>query len=188
MKISLNIKSLLFILCIATSFSCFAQQSDFIVLKKNNRTQKSIFKGSAVTFSTMRGTYSGEVESISKDTLHLLQFDVRRVPTRLGVFVLDTFGVYRQSFHYREILSFDKKKYGFNWNSAGATLLGTGSLLTVLGAGSWLVTKKDTRYYARPEFVGACAGLAALGYLLVKSNSSGYNIGKKYTIEYIPVK
>ncbi|MEO5647488.1 MAG: hypothetical protein ABIQ56_03940, partial [Chitinophagaceae bacterium] len=129
-------------------------------MKKRNRTEKSFFAGMPIAFTTNSGSYGGQVEKIKQDSIFLLQFDTRRKPTRLGVFVLDTFAVYRLTFHYKELLSIALRKHGFNWGTTGASLLGTGSLLTILGAGSWLVTKKDSRYYARPEFVAACAGLA----------------------------
>lgn len=177
-----------FLLCLVYSCIASAQQSDFLVLKKGDRTERSYFEGTAIAFSTAYGSYGGNIEKINKDSIFLIQYDIRRVPTRLGVYVLDTFATYHLVFHYQDILAMDKKRYGFNWNSAGGTLLGTGSLLTVLGAGSWLVTKKDSRSYARPEFVAACAGLAGLGYLLLKTNTNNYKLGKKYSLEYIRVK
>lgn len=183
-------KTIILLIIIIQGFAAgvFAQASDFLVLKKRQRTEKSYFQGMPIAFTTGIGSFSGVVEKIKNDSLFLLQYDIRRVPTRLGVFVSDTVAVYRLVFHYKEVITIDKKNYGFNWNSAGGTLLGTGSLLTALGAGSWLVTKKDSRYYARPEFVAACAGLAGIGYILLKSNTTNYKIGKKYSLEYISVK
>lgn len=165
-----------------------AQAGDFIVLKKNGRTVRSIFKGSTISFQARNGNYSGVVETIQHDSIFLIQYDVRQMPTRLGVYVLDTVAVYRSAVNFHEVNYIDKDRYGFSWRSAGATLFGTGSLLTVLGAGSWLVTKKDSRYYARPGFVAGTAILAGIGYALLKLNTNDYKIGRKYSLDYIRIK
>lgn len=173
-----------FIYCIGLS-----QPSDFIILKKDQHTIKSFFAGSNIGFETNTGYYSGQVTSIKKDSLFINQYDIRRVPTNLGIYVLDTVATYRLAFNYREIIKVENQtRKGFNGAASGGSLFGGGILITVVGLGTWVFTKPGTQYHASPVLVGAGAALAGIGYLLLKSNGSNYSIGKRYQLEYIKVK
>lgn len=169
--------------------SVIAQPSDFIVLKKDQRTIKTYFAGSNIGFETERGYYAGQITSIKKDSLFINQYDIRQIPTPLGIYVLDTVATYRLAFNYREILGVEKqKKRGFNWASSGGSLLGGGILITAVGLGSWVFTKAGSVSRANPGLVIGGAALAGAGYLLLRSNNAGYTIGKKYQLQYISVK
>ena len=170
-------------------YSCLSQPSDFIVLKKDQRTIKSFFAGSNVGFVTENGYYSGKIISVKKDSLFMEQYDIRQVPTNLGVYVVDTVATYRLAFNYKEIIKIEnQKRKGFNWAASGGSLLGGGVLITAVGLGTWVFTKPGTQYHASPALVISGAALAGIGYLLLKSNGSYYAIGKKYHLEYIKVK
>jgi hypothetical protein len=170
-------------------YSCSSQPSDFIVLKKNDRTIKSFFAGSIIGIETANGFYSGIITAVKKDSLFINQYDVRQVPTNLGVYVLDTAAVYRLKFNYKEIGKIEnQKRKGFNWAASGGSLLGGGILITAVGLGTWVFTKPGTQYHASPALVIGGAALAGIGYLLLKSNGTYYAIGKKYRLEYIKVK
>ena len=177
--------SLLLLIFYSTSFS---QPSDFLALKKNHTTVRSYFAGSFITFGTVMGTYSGKITSIKKDSLFIDQYDVRQMPTHLGVYVLDTIATYHLAFNYKEIINLDNAKKGFDWSASGGTLLGGGVLLTTIGLGTWIFTKPHTKYYASPYLIGASAALAGVGYLILKKNGRGIVLGKKYSLEYINVK
>jgi hypothetical protein len=187
MKVRDSMKWLLVLFLYMQGSKCFAQPSDFLVLKKNGRTLQSYFPGRPMEFSTAQGGVFGIVERVTNDTVFLKQYDVRQVMTRLGVYVLDTAAVYRLAFHYKKILQIDRNKGSF-LRATGYSFISGGTLLTVLGAGSWLFTKKNTRYYASPVLVASSAAFAGLGYLLVKHTSKGIKIGKKYKLEYVRVK
>lgn len=165
-----------------------SQPSDFIVVKKNSTRVKSFFKGSNINFETDRGFFSGQINAVKKDSLFLTQFDVRQVPTSLGIFVLDTVATYRLQFNYKEIIAItNEKPKGFDRSVSGGSLLGGGVLITAVGLGTWIFTKPGTRYYASPRLVIGSAVLAGIGYLLLKSNNAEYKIGKKYRLEYVKV-
>jgi hypothetical protein len=165
-----------------------SQASDFIVVKKDQRTVKSFFAGSNISFETDRGHYSGQITSIKKDSIFMNQYDIRQIPTQFGVYIIDTVATYRLAFNYKEILALEKsKKRGFNWASSGGNLLGGGILITAAGLGSWLFTKAGTQSHASPALVIGGAALAGVGYLLLRSNNAGYTIGKKYQLQYIRV-
>ncbi|MDQ6756622.1 MAG: hypothetical protein M3004_06770 [Bacteroidota bacterium] len=184
----MKIVSLFFIFLYISSKS-LSQPSDFIVLKKNNRTLKSFFAGSSIFFKTERGYYSGKINAIRKDSIFLLQYDIRQVPTGLGVFVTDTISTYRLQFGYKEIRAIEnEKRKGFNWAASGSSLFGGGVLITAIGLGTWIFTKPGTQYHASPSLVVAGAALTGIGYLLLRSGNGVYKIGGKYWLQYIRVK
>ena len=179
----------LFILLAAFFFvSSCAAQNDLLILKKNNRTVKSFYPGSEMDFSTNSRYYEAYVSSIEKDSVFLVQYDVRRVYTNLGVFVLDTVAQYHFGVNYHDIISFGRNRKNFDWNSSGAALFGGGVLLTTAGLVTWIFAKPNTRYYARPQLVIGAAALAAVGYLLMKSGHKTMVLGKKYKLHYIKMK
>lgn len=181
--------ALVFIIIIMCSVYSAAQPSDILILKKNNRTLQTFFPGNEITFNTSSGNYGGIIRSINRDSLFLIQYDVRQMPTNLGVYMLDTVGTYPFAVNYKEIIGFGKMKINkFDWSGSGGALLGGGLLLTTVGLGTWLFTKPNTQYYASPYLVGGTAILGGIGYLMIKSGNKGMMLGKKYSLEYITVK
>jgi hypothetical protein len=183
-------KSLLIVgLFFSPSYPGKSQSSDLIVVKKNNRTVKTYFPGDEIMFSTNSRYLDAYITSINNDSLFLIQYDVRQVPTNLGVYLLDTIARYRFGVNYKDIISLGKmKSKSFDWAGSGGVLLGGGTLLTLVGLGTWLFSKPNTQYYASPYLVGGAALLAGIGYLLAKGGSKQTVLGKKYSLEYIKVK
>ena len=178
-----------FILCVILFYSSAAQPSDILLLKKNNRTLRTFFPGNQISFNTSTGYFSGLIQSISHDSLFLVQYDIRQIPNNLGFYFLDTVGTYPFSINYKQITGFGRNnKNNFDWSASGGALFGGGVLLTTVGLGTWLFTKPKSQYYASPYLIGGAAFLAIIGYLLVKSGSKGLILGKKYSLEYIRVK
>jgi hypothetical protein len=178
-----------FIIIALCSIHCAAQPSDILLLKKNNRTLQTFFPGNEITFKTSARYFTGVIRSINHDSLFLIQYDIRQIPTNLGVYMLDTVATYPFAVNYKEITGFGgTKKNKFDWSASGGVLLGGGVLLTTVGLGTWLFTKPKTRYYASPYLVGGAAILGGIGYLLIKSGNKGTTLGKKYSLEYITVK
>ena len=180
---------LIFIIAFLAFFLARSQSSDLLILKKNERTLQTFFPGNEIIFSTSTRYYDAYIQSINHDSLFLIQYDVRPVPTSLGIYVLDTLGTYPFAVNYKEITGLGK--YGnkkFDWSGSGGALLGGGVLLTTVGLGTWIFTKPNTRYYASPYLVGGAALLTGVGYFLAKSTGRKLPLGKKYSLEYIPVK
>ncbi|MEO6289995.1 MAG: hypothetical protein ABIO76_08750 [Ginsengibacter sp.] len=170
-------------------FFCKAQSSDILVLKKRLKTINIFFPGDEINFNTSSGYHGGYITSINRDSIFLIQYDIRKRPTNIGVYFLDTVATYRYGINYRQITALNKgndKK--FNWSGSGGALFGGGILLTTVGLGTWLFAKPDTRYYASPYLVGSAALLGGIGYLLLKSGGKGMQLGKKYSLQYIHVK
>ncbi len=185
------IKALCFIILISSALSvCNAQSSDILILRKKGRTFQTYFPGSQVSFyTTSKPYYNNYVTAINHDSVFLVQYDIRQIPTTVGVYILDTVGRYNFSINYKEIVGFGKdRNKKFSWAGSGGALIGGGLVITVIGLGTWLFTKPGTQYYASPYLVGGAALLAGIGYLLARSNSKGIRLGKKYTLEYVGVK
>ncbi len=179
---------LLFLFILPIVF-CKAQSSDILILKKNLRTIKTFFPGSEISLSTASDYYSGRVTSINRDSVFIIQYDIRQIPSNLGVYFLDTVASYRYGINYKQITAFDKQyNKKFNWSGSGGALFSGGILLTTVGLGTWIFAKPNTKYYASPYLIGGAALLGGIGYLLVKSGNKGLVLGKKYSLEYIHVK
>jgi hypothetical protein len=163
-------------------------QNDFIVVKKKDHTLKTLFSGSHISFTTSLRYHSGRISSIKNDSLYLLEYDVRKMPTNLGVYILDTVAVYGTAIFYKDILKIQHQKNGFDISASGASLLGGGILITTIGLGTWIFTKSGDRYHASPKLIIGSAILGAAGYALLKTNANSYTIGKKYRLNYIKTK
>ena len=175
---------LLFILFLTTT-AAHAQPSDFIILKKKNKTIHSYYAGTQIEFVTTNGVYKDAViTKIANDTIYLQEFAVRQVQTALGFYITDTAGSYRYAYNYHQVGSIGKPQKGFNLHGSGAALFGGGTLLTLAGGVVYLADRNKFS----PALLIASAGLAGIGYLLMKSGSKGMVIGKKnYRLEYIKV-
>ncbi len=163
-------------------------QNDFILLKKDHFTIKTMFTGSDVSFTTPVRYYSGHINSIQKDSINLLEYDIRQIPTSMGVYIIDTVATYRSRIYYKDILKIGTKQKGFNVAASGGSLMGGGILITTIGLGTWIFTKPGDQYHASPKLVIGAAVLGAAGYALSKASSGSYTIGKKYHLEYIGTK
>jgi len=86
-------KVLLTVLCFfATSIQ--AQQADFILLKKHNKTVATFYSGMHISFTTTNGAYLNDafINGIKADTLYVQQFIVQYLPTNIGTYIIDTVG------------------------------------------------------------------------------------------------
>ena len=93
-----------FILLLFVASAVHAQPSDFIILKKKDKTIRSYYAGTQIEFVTSSGAYRNAlINRIVHDTIYLQEFLVRRIPTQLGFYITDTLGSYRFAYHYNEI-------------------------------------------------------------------------------------
>ena len=171
------------ILLLLTSTVAHAQPSDFIILKKKNKTIHSYYSGMQIEFVTATGAYRNAlITNIHNDTVNLREFIVRQMVTKFGFYVTDTAGSYSYAYDYRDIKSIGKKQKGFDVRGSGAALLGGGAVLTLASGVVFLADRKKFS----PALLGASAGLGIIGYFMSRSGSKGIVIGKKhYHIEYV---
>lgn len=178
-------KSLSLLILLFTGANIFAQPSDFITLKKKGRTIKTYFAGNSISFiTTSKATFFNvQINNIRNDSIFVTEFFITQVPTRLGVYVLDTVARYKYKFHYNEVGTIYYGKKGFNFSGSGASLMGGGLLLLVA---SGVIYLADRSKFSLP-LMGAAAGLGLAGYLLTRLQTTNYKIGKKYRLNYISV-
>lgn len=164
-------------------FAASSQSSDFIILKKKNKTIRNIFAGTNIEFVSTTGAYrNAYINAIKNDSIYLQEFVVNRVPTTFGTYMLDTAGSFRYIYHYNQIAAFGPpKRSGFNVSGSGAALMGGGALLTLASGVSYLSNKEKFS----PGLLAAAVGLGGLGYLMSTSGSKGMTVGKKYRLQYM---
>jgi hypothetical protein len=165
------------------STNCFAQQADFIILKKHNKKISTWFAGDNIAFLSTGGTYiDAHINGIKNDTLYLQQFIVRRLPTVYGAFMDDTVGSYHYKYHYNQIKAFgSEQRKGFNMQASGMALVGGGALITL---GSGIVYLFDRQKFSAP-LLFAAVGLGVAGYFMSKDKTHAMTIGKKYKLQYM---
>ena len=172
------------ILLLFFSYQSFAQPSDVILLKKNNKTIARYYPGINIAITTNSGAYiDGNITKIKNDSIFLQQFIIRQVPTQLGIYVLDTLGSYRYNYNYRQIVAIGKTSKGFSWSGSAASLIGGGTLLTLAGGVVYLADREKFS----PALMIASVSLAGLGYLMAKTGGKGMMIGKKYSLVYLSI-
>ena len=175
----------IFLLLFLSAITVHAQPSDFIILKKKDKTIRSYYAGTQIEFITTTGAYRNAVITrIMNDSIFLQEFIIRQIPTTLGFYITDTAGSYRFAYNYKQVASIGKQQKGFNVSGSGAALMGGGAVLILANGVVFLADRKKFS----PALLIASAGLAAIGYFLSKSGSKGIVIGKhNYRLEYIKV-
>jgi len=135
----------------------YGQPSDFIILKKKDKTIRSYYEGTQIEFVTVTGVYKNAlITKIQHDSIFLREYIVRTMITQFGFYITDTAGSYSYVYNYKDIKSIGKKQKGFNVQGSGAALLGGGILLTLASGVSFLVDKDKFS----PGLLGAAVGLA----------------------------
>ncbi len=175
-------KKAISIIFIFLAVQSFAQQSDFLLLKKKDKTIARYYADMDINFTTNTGAYmNGRIQRIKNDTLFLKEYLVRTAMTQLGVYVLDTVGTYNHQYHYKQIHAIGKESKGLNLSASAASLMGGGILLSV---GSGIVYLADRENFS-PTLLITAASLGTLGYILAKSGGKGIVMGKKYKLVYV---
>ena len=165
-----------------TGIVTIAQPSDFIILKKGNKSIRTYFQGSHIEFTADNGAYRNAlIKSINNDSLYLQEFLVQRAMTTLGFSVLDTIGSFRYVYHFNQVKNIGREQKNFNWRGSGAALLGGGIILTLA---SGVVYLADREKFST-GLLGGSAGLALAGYFMARPGN-GIVIGKKkYRLQYM---
>lgn len=176
---------LLLLLFLSAPLFLFSQTADFIVVKKKDRTVAKFFSGGEISFTSTSGTFvNAHINGIDNDTLYLQEFIIRRIPTTIGTYIIDTAGSYRYKYHYNQVAAIGRaRKTNFNTRGSGAALFGGGILLTLA---SGVVYLADREKFSAPLLLTSI-GLGTLGYFMAKGKKGGnaMYIGKKYKLVYM---
>jgi hypothetical protein len=163
------LKILLLIVCLSSSAQIFSQASDFIVVKKrNNRTIKSFFPGVPISFqTTYKRPVNGLITDIRNDTVFVKEWDIRAVPTNLGVTMLDTAGVYITGFNYKDIEIIDvSDRMKFEQVTPDRILIIGGIGYTVLNVVNGAYLHESITDSKNLKRLGIAAGAIGTGFLL----------------------
>ncbi len=179
-------RTLLLVMLLIISRLVFSQAGDFLVIRKNGHSVKTIFGGSMVTFRTTDGEwFNGRVERIDHDSIFFREVIVRQVGTPWGVARLDTMTTFIRKIHYNEVAAIPRRKASF-------TYIKNGSLL-MIGAAGYLalnLVNSSSQHYSftsRENLKGVyiAGGAFGVGKLLHTLRKPYLFIGKKYSAHYI---
>lgn len=181
MKFFLIIGSILF------AFQAMAQQSDFILLKKNNnRTLKTYYAGSYIKGTTYNGfQINGQILNISNDTVYIEQMIVEQLASRFGVPYLDTV-VYNLAIPYTSIEKFQyKKEKGFKQITVPGILARAGIGYAVLETVNTAYRRE--KFSENGNMQGIIGGLAigGIGIIWSQLKSANKKAGTKYKVIYM---
>lgn len=179
----------LFIL-LSLSTTSFSQVSDFITVKKrNNRTLRSYFPGSAISCQTVYGNYiSGTVYDVRNDSIFVKEYDIRTVPNIVGLAKIDTVGTYVVGLHYKDLELFEinnRESFGFIKNGDIFIIGGLGYAALNVFNGKYL--KESITGPKNRKSLGIALGVAGVGFLLNRLHKYN-NKRKKYKVEYIHMR
>jgi hypothetical protein len=167
-----------------------AQSSDILLLQKHNRTIRQFFAGNFIQFyTTEHQLISANIDSIRRDSLFLVQYDIRMVPNIFGTYAPDTTGRYQLLFSLANIGSFPANSKRINIFTNGTLLITGGSaflllnVINTLSSGDRLFAANNTGYLT----LGATILAAGILQKLITVNSDEYRLGKKYHLKYLPV-
>ena len=153
----------LFFFCILSAFHGFAQ-NDVLVLEKRGQNLKSYAAGVEITMETIyHQWFTGTIEALLHDTVYINGL----------------------SFHYREIASIRLEHKKLNFASDGSLLMVAGGGVLFLGAVNGIYRKDKAKDWYTPVSFITAGSLLILGILLKLSQYGHYNIGKKYTLQYL---
>jgi len=179
-----------FLFILLSFFFCsgaFSQATDFIVVKKHNRTVKSYFPGLPIALQTESYTWvNGWITDIRHDSIFVKQYDIRQVPTIWGTLVLDTAGSYNVGVHYKEIkrIEFDEKGSGFGFITNGTIFMIGGVGYAVLNVVNGRYLHESITDSKNMTTLGIALGVAGGGFILNRIQHYK-NKRWRYEIEYI---
>jgi len=188
--------SLLLLLFIVSGESIYAQQSDFIVLKKrNNRTVKTYFPGAFISASTHNGfQINGIIQSIYHDSVFVTQIEIRQMPTEFGVPKLDTL-IYTLGMHYTDISQFffttvantsgTRRKRGFSQVSIPRLMLLGGSAFLALELVNTAYRKEPLHDDSKITTLAIAAAIAGTGLLWQHLKNQETKPGVKFKVVYV---
>lgn len=186
-------KSILsFIVLLSFTISGFAQQSDFIVLKKrNNRTIKTYSAGSHLTARTHNGfDVNGFIIAIRNDSVYVRQMETRLGGTEFGA-VIDTI-TYIVGMDYRELSRFYYTRDNVLGRKKGFAVVTLPRLMMIGGTGfvlleviNSLYRKESLNEHNKLPVLAAAAGVAVAGYFLQKMNNQKDKAGNRFQVMYV---
>ncbi|MBS1917862.1 MAG: hypothetical protein JST87_16445 [Bacteroidetes bacterium] len=153
---------LLFLFTVLKSFS----QNDVLMLEKKGDRLMTYGAGSLISLKTIYNQwFTGEIEDLRHDTIY----------------------INGQAFNYKEVSAVKIEGRKLNYSNDGFILMEAGVGVLLLGAVNGLYRGDQAKdWYKTSSFIVSGA-LLLVGYLLIRSRSKTYNLGKKFKLEYLTI-
>jgi hypothetical protein len=141
-------------------------QTDILELKKNGKNVQTFSPGMYFVMETVYDQWlEGFITAIRNDSVFVNNFP----------------------FHYKEIRTIRIERTKLNYKADGITLMVVGGGVLFLGAFNGIYRGDPVdQWYAPASFITAGVLLVG-GYFLMKAQFRKYNLGKKYTLEYLNI-
>lgn len=149
----------------------YCQSPDFISVRRNNgQIIKTIGSGSPILFETKDGYYvDGRVKEIKNDSILVTTYDIRTVPTYLGVTKVDTVATYLNKFHYKDIKRIKVfKRRRFIRGKVDKVLMYGGAGYIALNILNALYLKQPVTDKENLKSLGIASGAVGVGFLIKK--------------------
>ncbi len=185
MKPTLAVFGLMLLMLLAGSM-LYAQGSDMVVFKKGeNKTLKTYIAGSQIHFISIAGNeVEGNIKKIERDSIFIHTYDSRAAYTMWGTSFWDTVSVSLSRYHISEIREIIKPKSGFGFIKNGYLFMIAGISYAILH----VVNAPILDQPIIPEQLAVAGGITASGIVLNRVHKSTVKLGKKYYLQYIPIK
>lgn len=181
------IRFLLFCILILSSLTVSAQ-NNILLLRKNNRTVRTLFEGKYIAFDTkQKSSASGIITKIGKDTIFIRHFEIMRVGTTYGGVYFDTSFRYTTAIHIKDIGAVHPFRSMSGYANSGALLMIAGGGVMVLGAVNGIYRKESIGDWYKPSGFISAGVLAGTGYFLQRASKKKYVIGRKYQLQILSI-
>jgi hypothetical protein len=181
------IRFLFFCLLILSAFTVSAQ-NNILLLRKHNKTFKTLFEGKYIAFDTKQKSYaSGIITKIGKDTIYIRHFEILKSATEYGGVYFDTSFRYTTAIHIKDIGAIHPFRSMSGYANTGFMLMIAGGGVMVLGAVNGIYRKENIGEWYKPSGFISAGVLAGTGYLLRRASKKKYVIGKKYQLKILSI-
>jgi hypothetical protein len=176
-------KAITLLVLLFLSFNAFSQSSDFVVLKKRGITIKRYYQGNAINFYTVDGyLIEGFIKQFKNDSIFIRLGRTGIVGAEYGT-KLDTlfFGDYKV--HVKDVKLIPNKK--ISAASIGNTIFKMGLLAACVVAGNNINVEQKWKNVIQYTSLVGINILVAQATLFKRKKVPGYQMGRKYKLEYI---
>ncbi len=159
-------------------------QSGFLIHKKGNKTVRTYFAGSYITFQTHHEQWiTGLIKKIRSDSVHVQMMQVRMLGGP-GIAIADTGYSAIMRLHYKDILAFEK--------DACFSFIGNGIFFKIGAVGYATLNIANGLIYKEPLFDNensrrllTAAGVFLFGQVLRWTYSPVNKIGRKHKLVFV---
>ena len=140
------------------------QSDDIVVLKRNGANLRTYTTGLSLTMETIYDQwFDGTITAIRNDSVFLngLPFDIK------------------------EISAIKRERTGLNYGLDGTLLMAAGGAALIVAGVNGILQSSDFSQWYSPAYLAVAGSFLVGGFLLKHAHFKKYNLGKKYTLEYL---